>query len=337
MTLLPTSPVIINLERSTLRQWVLPMPDHSGDKEERGRLLIIGGSCEIPGAVLLAAHAALRAGVGKLVIAVGGSIASQIAARVPEARVIALPETEQGGIAVDAAKTLAPLARKIDAILVGPGMQDEAAICRFVRALMPHFPEAGFVLDANAMSVVRGEATSPEEPRCFAEGSDLPLADTLPDASRRGESSGEEAPFRFSRPVVLTPHAGEMAHLTGIEKAIVRQQPADTARDAASRWNAIVALKGATTVIAHPDGRQWRHEGGNIGLATSGSGDTLAGIIGGLAARGADLEQACSWGVALHAAAGERLAIRIGLLGYMAREIPDEIPALLTEFGNATD
>lgn len=336
MTLFPTSP-IIDLEPSILRQWALPMPDHGGDKEERGRLLIIGGSCEIPGAVLLAAHAALRAGVGKLAIAVGGSIATQIAMQIPEARVIALPETEQGGIAVDAAKTLAPLARKIDAVLIGPGMQDEAAICRFVRALMPHFPEARFVLDANAMGVVRGEATSPEEPRCFAEGSDLPLADTLRDIGPRGDSSDEEATFRFSRPVLLTPHAGEMAHLTGIDKATVQQEPADTACEAASRWNAVVALKGATTVIAHPDGRQWRHEGGNIGLATSGSGDTLAGIIGGLAARGAELEQACSWGVALHAAAGERLAKRIGLLGYMAREIPDEIPALLTEFGSAQD
>lgn len=336
MTLLTTSPVV-DLEPSTLRQWTLPMPDHGGDKEERGRLLIIGGSCEIPGAVLLAAHAALRAGVGKLAIAVGSSIATQIALQVPEARVIALPETERGGIAVNAVEALAPLARKIDAVLVGPGMQDEDAICRFVRALMPHFPDASFVLDANAMGVVRGDATTSEAPRCFAEGSDLPLADTLPDDGQSGESSRNEAPFRFTRPVLLTPHAGEMAHLTGIDKAIVQQQPAETARDAANRWNAVVALKGAITVIAHPDGRQWRHEGGNIGLATSGSGDTLAGIIGGLAARGAELEQACSWGVALHAAAGEKLAKRIGLLGYMAREIPDEIPALLTEFAHAED
>ena len=93
--------------------------------------------------------------------------------------------------------------------------------------------------------------------------------------------------------------------------------------------NAVVALKGAATVIATPDGQCWSHEGGNVGLAISGSGDTLAGIITGLAARGAPLEQACAWGIALHALAGEQLALRFGLLGYLAREIPAEVPALL--------
>ena len=97
----------------------------------------------------------------------------------------------------------------------------------------------------------------------------------------------------------------------------------------AEAWNAVVALKGARTVIASPQGTMWQHEGGNVGLAISGSGDTLAGIIAGLAARGAALEQAACWGVALHARAGERLAERMGVLGYLAREIPNEIPALL--------
>jgi ADP-dependent NAD(P)H-hydrate dehydratase len=90
-----------------------------------------------------------------------------------------------------------------------------------------------------------------------------------------------------------------------------------------------VALNGATTVIAAPGGALWQHQGGNIGLAISGSGDTLAGIIAGLAARGATLEQAAAWGVALHASAGEQLSLRFGVLGYLAREISAEVPALL--------
>lgn len=97
----------------------------------------------------------------------------------------------------------------------------------------------------------------------------------------------------------------------------------------------MVALKGARTVIAAPEGDVWLHTGGNIGLATSGSGDTLAGIIAGLAARGATLAQATVWGVALHARAGERLAQRFGQLGYLARDIPAEIPALLEELGDS--
>jgi NAD(P)H-hydrate repair Nnr-like enzyme with NAD(P)H-hydrate dehydratase domain len=99
--------------------------------------------------------------------------------------------------------------------------------------------------------------------------------------------------------------------------------------EAARRWNAVVALKGAQTVIATPEGKVWCHQGGNCGLATSGSGDTLAGAIGGLAARGAALAQACAWGVVLHARAGELLAGQRGPVGYLARELPDAMLAVL--------
>jgi NAD(P)H-hydrate repair Nnr-like enzyme with NAD(P)H-hydrate dehydratase domain len=78
----------------------------------------------------------------------------------------------------------------------------------------------------------------------------------------------------------------------------------------------------------------WRHEGGNAGLGVSGSGDVLAGLVGGLAARGADIEQAAAWAVRLHARAGERLAARYGTLGYLAREIAPEVPALLQALGS---
>jgi len=120
-----------------------------------------------------------------------------------------------------------------------------------------------------------------------------------------------------------------MAHATGREKAAILADPQQAARQAAQRWHAVVALKGALTVIAAPDGAAWQQQGGNIGLAISGSGDALVGIIAGLAARGASLVQAAAWGVALHAAAGDQLAMRYGALGYLAREIPAEIPALL--------
>ena len=138
-------------------------------------------------------------------------------------------------------------------------------------------------------------------------------------------------PWRFERPVILTPHAGEMAHLTGTPKQDIQNAPDPRALEAARSWNAVVALKGARTVIATPDGTLYQHEGGNVGLAISGSGDVLAGVIAGLVARGAPLDQAACWGVALHARAGERLAERMGTLGYLAREISHEIPALLEQ------
>jgi ADP-dependent NAD(P)H-hydrate dehydratase len=91
----------------------------------------------------------------------------------------------------------------------------------------------------------------------------------------------------------------------------------------------VVALKGATTHIADPDGALYRYNKGNVGLAASGSGDTLAGAIAGLAARGASPAQAAAWGVYLHGEAGNRLAQRISPIGFLARELPHELPAII--------
>lgn len=288
----------------SLRTWPLPIPSEDGDKETRGHVLIIGGSHEMPGAVILAATAALRAGAGKLTIATGASVAQLVALAIPESRVMALPETPQGGITAEAAERFNKLAEKVDAVLVGPGMQDEQAICRFVLQLLPKLGATKVVLDASAMGVVRDMAAL---------------------QAAAGMAQPDDAPPSL----LLTPHAGEMAYLTGQEKQRIVDDPCHSARTAARRWNAVVALKGSTTYVASPGQQAWRHVGGNIGLAISGSGDTLAGIICGLLARGAALEQAGVWGVALHARAGELLAARMGSLGYLAREIAAEVPALL--------
>ena len=298
---------LIALTDDTLRNWPLPMPAFDDGKDERGRVLVIAGSREMPGAVILAAIAALRAGAGKLTIATGASVAHLVALAIPESRVIELPETPGGGIAASAADVLGMQMPRFDAVLVGPGMQDEAATCAFILALLPHLSDVKLVLDACAMGVVRRQ---------------LQAVDACNHAQQKYISS-------FRSPVLLTPHAGEMAHLTSVDKQTVLANPCDAVRHAARRWNALVALKGATTYIATPDGQIWSHQGGNVGLATSGSGDTLAGLIAGLAARGAALEQACAWGVALHARAGEKLAQRLGPLGYMAGELAAEVPALM--------
>jgi ADP-dependent NAD(P)H-hydrate dehydratase len=293
----------VTVDAALLHGWALPMPDADSDKEGRGHVLVLGGSREMPGAVILAATAALRAGAGKLTIATGDSVAQLVALALPEARVIGLAETATGGFTGDAVAKLDPLSDKVTATLIGPGMQDEPATAALVHALLPRLAESDtrVVLDACAM----GAILYPPE---------------------------GDAPFRFTQPVVVTPHAGEMAHLSGMDKDAIVAAPDQHALDAAARWNVVIALKGARTVVAAPDGAIWQHADGNVGLATSGSGDTLAGIIAGLAARGATLAQATCWGVALHAQAGERLGRQFGQLGYLAREIPAEIPALLEHF-----
>ena len=279
----------IALTDELLQGWPLPMPD--GDKETRGRALIIAGSAELPGAARLAGEAALRAGAGKLAVATLSRASDALAVALPEARVLALAHSSGKGIEAGAMEQLTRLARDADAIVIGPGMEDEDATCALVRALWRSDTRARFVLDAMAMGAVCGGAVQHE--------------------------------------VVITPHAGEMAHLTGRDKDAVLADPLASAREAARRWGVVVALKGVVTFVATPDGEAWRHDGGNAGLATSGSGDVLAGLIGGLAARGVSVSQAAAWGVRLHGRAGERLAARVGTLGYIAREITLEVPALL--------
>lgn len=284
----------VRLDTEALQAWALPALSSQVDKEARGKVLVIAGSREVPGAALLAGEAALRVGAGKLAIATAESVAAQMAFAMPEARVIGMPETAGGGFDLTGLAKLEGDIRKSSAILVGPGAMDRDATCSFVEALLALVRGKLVVLDALAMDAVQ----------------------------RIG---------RFEEPVLLTPHAGEMAHLTGAKKDDLLADPERAAREAASRWNAVVALKGPRTFIASPSGEGWLHEGGNCGLATSGSGDTLAGAIAGLCARGASLEQGCAWGVAIHARAGEALAKKIGPVGYLAREIAGEMAGVLRD------
>lgn len=287
----PAGPRPRTLTEGLLRRWPLPQPGEDADKESRGHVLIVAGSHEMPGAALLAAVAALRAGAGKLTVAAPERVAQGLALAIPEARVMGLAETRAGGFAARDSDRLAPLAERVAAVVLGPGMLDEARSMAFVRALLPPFRQSTVVLDAYAMS------------------------------------AAGDAPW--DQPVVMTPHAGEMAHLTGATKAAVQADPLAAARAAAQRWGACIALKGSATVIAQPDGQALRFAGGTPGLATSGSGDTLAGLIGGLAARGATPLQACAWGVWLHARAGHALARQQGALGYLARELSAQVPGLI--------
>jgi ADP-dependent NAD(P)H-hydrate dehydratase len=285
------------IKPALLRRWPLPWPDAGGDKEERGRVLVVAGSPEMPGAAVLAATAALRAGAGKLQIATAASVARAVAVSVPEARVFALPEAGGGALEAAGVESIADYLREARAVLVGPGMCGGAAIARLVAALVPLLAGAALVLDADALNALEGEPG------------------LLKDLRGRA---------------ILTPHATEMSEITGRDEESIRRDPARAARDAADRFGAVVALKGRETFVAAPGAAEvYVNRAGNVGLATSGSGDALAGFVAGLCARGAAPQQATAWGVFLHAKAGERLARRHGTLGYLARELLDELPAAM--------
>ena len=288
------------ITEASLRRTPLPPLDGDGDKEERGRVLVIGGSRQVAGAMLLAGVATLRAGAGKLQMATVASAAPLLGMSVPEALVVALPESRAGEIA---GRRAVPLLREhvsgADAILVGPGLAEGAGTNAMIGALVRVVAaNAMLVLDAGALMALRHDP-------------------------------GVLAPLEGR--AVLTPHAGEMASMLGIRKEQVVQDAPAVARDAASRFGAVVVLKGAESWIAHPDGQLARYAQGTVGLATSGSGDTLAGIVAGLAARGAQPMLAASWAVWAHGSAGRVLARRMGAVGFLARELLQEVPSLLAK------
>lgn len=128
---------------------------------------------------------------------------------------------------------------------------------------------------------------------------------------------------------VLTPHIGEMAALLDQDAAAIEADRQDAVRRAAGHFGAVVTLKGRNTLIAAPDGAVLVYTGGGVGLATGGSGDVLAGIVAGLAARGADPLVATAWAVWLHGEAGRRCGERIGPIGFLARELLALVPGLM--------
>jgi len=284
------------LDAELLRSFPMPPLSEDGDKEDRGRLLVVGGSREVPGAALLAGLAGLRAGAGKLQIATGASIAVPLGIALPEARVVGLAETEDFCLAEAAAAPLLELAGEAQAILFGCGLRHGPPMDSLLDALLDARLECPLVLDATALGSLSGRARAV---RAWPGG------------------------------LMLLPHAREMARLLDCEPEEVEIDPLLAVRRAAETYCAVALVKGQYSFIATPDGRGFRFEGGGIGLATSGSGDALAGIVAGLAARGADPLTATLRGIWLHGEAGRILTERVGRVGFLAREIVDEIPELL--------
>jgi hydroxyethylthiazole kinase-like uncharacterized protein yjeF len=291
----------VDLTPEVLRGMPLPQPDaKAGSKDARGGALLVAGSRELPGAALLAANAVLRAGAGRLRVATGRSLALAFGLAMPEAMVIGLPETANGGLRPGVGRLLSSRAAICRSLLIGPGLSGDAGTRDVVRTLLTAHPDKPAILDAGALSDL-------EAHRPFLQ-----------------ERTG---------PTLLTPHAGEMARLLGRDRAAIEADPLGAAREAAQTFRATVIMKGADTHVVSPDGEAWLHRGGHVGLATSGSGDVLAGILAGLLARGAESTVAALWGVYLHGAAGRRLAREEGPLGFLARDLPAQVPGLMAELG----
>jgi len=276
------------LDRSALKSHPLP-PVIDGDKETKGHILVIAGSRQVPGAALLTATAAMRAGAGKLLIVTVDSVAPQLGMAMPEAMAIGLPEDDEGGFANSTVEAITAQAPKVDAVIAGPGMERNEACSKIAEALLRC--DARLALDAALLHSL--------EPR------------------------------HHSTTPVLLPHSGELASLLDCDEEEIEREPIRCGHRAAELYRSIVLGKGVISHVVTPDGEGWTYQGGAPGLGVSGSGDVLAGIVGGLLARGAEPLDALLWSVWLHGEAGAMLAKKVGPIGFLARELPGEIPALL--------
>lgn len=269
-----------------------PLPELSGSKYSRGAVCVIGGAPGTPGAAMLAGQAALRTGAGRLTLAVARSVAAPVAAAMLESGVVALAETPTGTVSGSNVDLCKGLVEEADVVLLGPGLDDIAQTADLLTGLLPSTDGSVFVLDAYAIGALSKLGQTPEP--------------------------------QERRELVLTPNGEEAARLLGRDVDDLEVDVPEIARE----YAAVVTCRGT---IADRDGSVWRVSTGHPGLATAGSGDVLGGVVAGLLARGAAPAQAVCWATYLHAAAGDRLAARVGPIGFLARELMDELPALLTE------
>jgi len=322
---------------------ILPARPVDSNKGTFGKVMIIAGSGRYPGAAYLAARGALRSGAGLVTLAVGRSLYGALAASVHEATFLPLPEEEWGVLGGAAATEILGEMRDYRAIVLGPGLGREDETKTFVqRFLALEMAKAasgvGFLRATPAgdrerrpgggVGFVRAAAphqpaSQPEEAHAEQAHSFVLDADAL---NLLAEVDGwNERLAAIS--AVLTPHPGEMARLLKLGGPDeVNADRVGTAQRAAEIWKQVVVLKGAGTVVAAPDGRTALGPGGNPALATAGTGDVLAGLIGGLIAQGLDLFDAARLGVYLHAAAGTLVLDAFGEAGAVAGDLLDHLP-----------
>jgi ADP-dependent NAD(P)H-hydrate dehydratase / NAD(P)H-hydrate epimerase len=264
---------------------------HKGDY---GRVTMVAGSVGKTGAAFLAGMAALRSGAGLVTVATPGPCLPIVASMAPELMTAPLPCDAAGIIRPTAIDALATLAQ--DVIVCGPGLGRTPDVAAFLQELLAR-GTTPLVLDADALTVLAGDPA---------------------------QLTGSE-----ERTVIITPHPGEMARLTGTTVADVQANRIDVAVEFAATHRVYVVLKGHRTIVATPDGKASINPTGNPGMATGGTGDVLAGMIGAWLAQLLDAEAACQLAVFLHGMAGDLAEVELGQTAMTATDLLDRLGAAL--------
>ena len=278
---------------------ILPKRPPDAHKGSFGKTMVVAGSLNYIGAAYLAGSAATRVGSGLVTIALPASIQAMVAGKATEPTYLPLAESSPGVALPSAAEDALNALTDYNSLLIGCGMGQTADMQAFIeKILYSSKPLPPSVVDADGLN------TLARTPRWW---------ERFPDAA------------------ILTPHPGEMARLTGKSAGKVQSDRISVAVESAARWNKIVVLKGARTVVAYPDGRAMLSPFANPGLATAGTGDVLAGSIAGLLSQGVSLDDAAALGVYLHGMAGESVRNKLGDTGMVASDLLPELPRMFKE------
>ena len=277
-------PQHILLTKNLVRSYLNSRPGDA-HKGHTGHLLVIAGSPGKTGAAAMTAISAMRSGAGLVTLGVPKSLNLVLEGQVLEAMTSPLPETTTGALDSAAMESIAGLASGKKCIALGPGIGQAPETRELVGQVITDC-RIPIVIDADGLNNLVGQ---------------------------------EQILLKCRAPVILTPHPGEMARLVDDTVAFVQHNRVTCARALAQKLNVHLVLKGAQTVIAHPDGRVFINSTGNAGMASGGMGDVLTGIIAGLLAQGLTPEKAAHAGVYLHGAAADALSASMGPVGYLAR------------------
>jgi len=288
------------LTADLIKSYLTPRTE-GAHKGTTGHLLVIAGSPGKTGAASMTSIAALRAGAGLVTLGIGQSLNAVLEAQVLEAMTVPLPESRDGALgesAFDAIQELMPGKR---CLAIGPGLGQASETRRLVRKIIEK-SQIPVVVDADGINNLAGRIQILKKARA---------------------------------PIILTPHPGEMARLLNVDTGRIQQERINSARNFAVDFNVHIVLKGARTVVAHPDKRIFINTTGNSGMASGGMGDVLTGIIAGQIVQGFSPESAAHAGVYLHGAAADSLAQSIGPYGYLAGEVMGAIPGEIKKFFNS--
>ena len=292
---LESLPRPVHLATAAAMSALLPTRDPRAHKGSVGRVLIVGGSMGLTGAVALAARAAMRAGAGYVQAAIPRSLNDVLEVKLTEEMTLPMPETPERTLALAALEPLLARAAEANVVALGSGLSRHREAAELARRVVIE-SERAVVIDADGLNALEGQT---------------------------------EVLARAGAPQVLTPHLGEMRRLTGIDAAMLEADRIDAAREWAKRWHSVVVLKGAPTVIAGHDGATTVNPTGNPGMATAGMGDVLTGTIAALIAQGLSPYDAACLGVYAHGLAGDLVAAEQGQQGLVAGDVAETLPEAL--------